>query len=183
VQKRDTDETLANGQTRSRDSDGFEVAVGSELDITGLLFGEVFAGFTRQYFDSSDFDTQNGFSYGLGLTWNPTGLTTVGLNGRGGFLPTDTGNASTRLQSLVNVRVDHELLRNLILGGEVGYIRDDFSGIDRTDNRYEAGADVTYLINRNFSLSGGYSFTKRDSDDNAREFNRNLVTLRVTARL
>jgi hypothetical protein len=32
-------------------------------------------------------------------------------------------------------------------------------------------------------VGAGYTFTKRDSDDSDREFDRNLVTLRVTAQL
>jgi hypothetical protein len=167
-----------------RDSNGYSAVVGTSIDITGLLFGEVFGGYTRQEFDDDAFDTQNGFTYGVGLTWNPTGLTSVNLTGRGGFVPTDTAGASTNLQSTIGLRVDHELLRNLLLGAEAGYQRDDFRGdSDDTENAFTVGGDVTYLINRYFSVVGGYGFTKRTADDNTREYNRNLFTIRVNAQL
>ena len=39
--------------------------------------------------------------------------------------------------------------------------------------RYDAGAGVSYLLNRNLSLDATYRFTKRDSDENDAEFDRN----------
>ena len=61
--------------------------------------------------------------------------------------------------------------------------RDDFQDADRVDNRIDVGPDITYLINRYLSVGAGYTYTTRDSDDEEREFDRNLVTLRVTAQL
>ena len=71
----------------------------------------------------------------------------------------------------------------MILGADVGYTRDDFSGIDRTDDTITAGGGVSYLINRNFSIDAGYTYTKRWSDDEDEEFDRNLIRIGVTARL
>lgn len=180
VQKRDTATDLLG---RSRDSQAWTARVGTEIDITGLVFGEVFVGYSRQTFDDSAFSSTDGFVYGVGVTWNPTGLTSLTLTGRGGFRPTDEAAASTNLQSTIGLRVDHELLRNLLIGGDIGYQRDDFIDANRTDNRIELGADLTYLINRHFSVGAGYSFTTRDSDVSGAEFTRNVFTLSVNARL
>lgn len=164
-----------------RDNNVYSASVGTEIDFTGLLFGEVNAGWSLQEFDESQFDSENGFTYGANLTWNPTPLTSVRLNGEGGFEPSDVG--SSRLESEIGVRVDHELLRNLLIGGQVRYRRDDFQDANRVDNRIDVGPDITYFVNRNFSVGAEYLFTTRDSDDSEREFDRNLVTLRVTAQL
>jgi hypothetical protein len=164
-----------------RDNDVYSAAIGTEIDFTGLLFGEVFAGWSLQEFDESEFDSENGFTYGLNLTWNPTRLTSLRLDGTGGFEPSTVG--SSRLESEVGLRVDHELLRNLLIGGEIVYSRDDFQDTDRTDNRIDVGPSLTYLVNRNFSVGAAYTFTTRTSDESEREFDRNVVTLRVTAQL
>ena len=124
---------------------------------------------------SPTFDSENGFTYGANLTWNPTGLTSVRLDGEGGFEPSDVG--SSRLESEIGLRVDHELLRNLLIGGEVRYSRDDFQDANRVDNRIDVGPDITYFINRNFSVGASYVFTKRQSDESEREFDRNVITL------
>ena len=168
-------------QDTGRDNNVYSASVGTEIDFTGLLFGEVNAGWSLQEFDESDVDSENGFTYGANLTWNPTGLTSVRLDGEGGFQPSDVG--SSRLESEIGLRIDHELLRNLLIGGEVRYSRDDFQDANRVDNRIDVGPGITYFINRNFSVGAGYVFTKRQSDDCDEEFDRNVITLRVTAQL
>lgn len=168
---------------RERDSNGWGARAGVDVNFTDLLFGEVFGGYRTQYFDDSEFDTESGANFGVGLTWLPTRLTTVNLTGGSDFQPTTNGDASSNFQTSVGLRVDHELLRNVLIGAEGGYVRNDFENTDRTDNRFDVGADVTYLINRHFSVGAAYGFTKRDSDDNDREFDRNLFTVRVRAQL
>jgi hypothetical protein len=42
---------------------------------------------------------------------------------------------------------------------------------------------VSYLLNRNLSVDANYRFTKRDSDDDTAEFDRNTVLVGITARL
>jgi hypothetical protein len=174
----------------SRDSDGFQqdsdvygAAVGVDTNLTDLLLGEAFVGYTHEIFEESEFSSKSGVSYGLGLTWLPTLLTTVELTGQGGFQPTSNAGASTNLKHTAGLRVDHELLRQVVIGGEVGYQRNDFESTDRTDNRIDLGADVRYLLNRNFSVGAGYNFRKRYSDDNEREFDGNIFTVRVNAQL
>jgi hypothetical protein len=165
-----------------RDNNVYGAGVGTAIDFTGLLFGEVNAGWATQEFDDSQFDGSSGFTYGLNLTWNPTQLTSLRLDGVGGYEPSDVG--ASNLTHQIGLRVDHELLRNVLIGGEVSYTRDDFQDSGgRVDNRYDVGPDITYLINRHFSVGAGYVFTKQDSDDNEEEFTRNVVTLRLTAQL
>ena len=74
-------------------------------------------------------------------------------------------------------------MRNVVLSADAGYTRDDFSGIDRTDDTIDLGAGASYLINRNFSIDAGYVFTKRWSDDSEEEFDRNVIRVGVTGRL
>ena len=168
-------------QDTGRDNNVYSAGVGTEIDFTGLLFGEVDVGWSLQEFDDSDVDSQNGLTYGANLTWNPTGLTSVRLDGAGGFEPSDVG--SSRLESEIGLRVDHELRRNLLIGGQVSYERDDFQDTNRTDNRIDVGPNITYFRNRYLSVGARYTFTTRNSDDSDREFDRNLVTVRVTAQL
>jgi hypothetical protein len=164
-----------------RDNNVYSASVGTEIDFTGLLFGEVNAGWSLQEFDDSERDSENGFTYGANLTWNPTGLTSLRLEGEGGFEPSDVG--SSKLESEIGLRIDHELLRNLLIGGEVRYRRDDFQDANRVDNRIDVGPVITYFVNRNFSVGADYVFTTRDSDESDREFDRNVISLRVTAQL
>jgi len=180
VERRDRDEDFAGIE---RDSQGWGVSGGAAVDLTDLLVGEFSVGYRRQYFDEGDFDEEDGIGYGIDLTWTPTLLTTVTASGGGDFRPTTQDDAEANFRSTVGLGVEHELLRNVILAANVGYTRDDFSGIDRTDNTISAGGGVNYLINRNFSVGAGYNYTTRTSDEDDEEFDRNLVRIGVTARL
>jgi hypothetical protein len=165
-----------------RDNNVYSAGVGTAIDFTGLLFGEANVGWAVQEFDDSTFQGSSGLDYGVNLTWNPTQLTSLRLDGSGGFQPSDVG--ASNLSHQIALRVDHELLRNVLIGGQVAYTRDDFQDSGgRVDNRYDVGPDITYRINRHFSVGAGYVFTKQDSDDNEEEFTRNVVTLRLTAQL
>lgn len=166
-----------------RDSSGFGFSVGSEIDITGILFGEVQLGYVTREYDDEDLDSVSGPGGRAQLTWNVTGLTSVIFGAGGGIVETTQNGASANLQSEVSLEVQHELLRNLLLNGRLGYTRDDFEGIDRTDNTYRARAIVRYLLNRNLSIDGGYEFSTRDSDVDGADYDRHIVRLGLTARL
>jgi hypothetical protein len=177
------DRTGPSDDGLNRDSDGWEARVGTEVDITALLFGEAYVGYRQQYFDDDAFESEDGFSFGADLTWNPTTLTTVGLTGGADFEPTQQEGASSDFETTVALSVDHELLRNVLIGGTVGYERDDFTAIDRVDDTFTIGARTTYLLNRYLSLQGGYTFEDRSSDDPTEEFTDHLFTIGVTAQL
>jgi hypothetical protein len=180
IERRDREEDFAGIE---RDSQGWGVSGGVAVDLTRLLVGEASVGYRRQYFDEGDFDEEDGIGYDLDLTWTPTLLTTVVASGGADFRPTTQDEAEANFRSNVGLGVRHELLRNVILAANVGYTRDDFSGVDRTDNTISAGGGVSYLINRNLSVDAGYNYTTRSSDDEDEEFDRNLVRIGVTGRL
>ena len=166
-----------------RDSRGFGFSVGTDVDITGILFGEARVGYIRREYDDDTLDSVSGPGGAAKLTWNVTGLTSLIFEAGGGIVETTQGGASANLQSAASAEVQHELLRNLILTGRLSFTRDDFQGIDRTDHTYRARVGARYLLNRNLSLDAGYEFATRDSDVNGGDYDRHLVRLGVTARL
>lgn len=180
IQDRDRSEDF-NGF--DRDSEGWGLSAGAAVDLTNLLVGEFSVGYRRQSFDEDDFDDEDGIGYDIDLTWTPTLLTTVGLRGGGDFRPTQQDEAESNFRSTVGLGVQHELLRNVLLAANADYTRDEFSGVDRTDDTIAVGAGASYLLNRNFSVDAGYTFTKRWSDFDDEEFDRNRVRIGVTARL
>jgi hypothetical protein len=74
-----------------RDNNVYSAGVGTAIDFTGLLFGEAVVGWATQEFDDSQFQGSSGFTYGVNLTWNPTQLTSLRLDGVGGYEPSDVG--------------------------------------------------------------------------------------------
>lgn len=169
-----------------RDNDGFEVVAGAGLDITGLVFGNVFAGYISQSYDEPRFPTISGVGFGADVTWNVTPLTTLkALIERTVRQTTSTTGGAGILQSQFGGSVDHELLRNLILSASGTLTLDEFEGIDRDDGVYSVGASARYLINRYLRVSLGYNFQKRTSSGSAggSGFSSNSFFVTVSGRL
>lgn len=169
----------------NRDNEGYLLRAGVGIDITAVLFGDAYVGF--ESIDYEEFDDQTKPIFGTELTWNVTPLTSIILDGTGRIEETtvtqDGEQASGRLRTRVALNVWHELLRNLLINGFVGWNRDAFDGIDRTDNTYRIGTRARYLLNRNFTLEGGYTFVTRDSDIADREYDQHVLRLGVAAAL
>jgi hypothetical protein len=182
IQKRDRRQDFGG---TDRDSEGWGAGVGAEIDLTNLIVGEFSFGYRLQSYDDDDINDKHGLGYGIDLTWTPTLLTTVLVSGSGDFKPTSSSgsDAESNFESGIGVNVSHELRRNIVLNAGTSYTRDDFSGINRTDDTVGVGGGASYLINRNFSINAGYRFTKRWSDESDEEFDRNVIRVGVSARL
>ena len=167
----------------NRDSTGYTLAVGARYDITGILFADVYLGYREQSYDDARLPSVQGPAGGAKLTWNVTRLTTVtGLISRE-IQETILTGSSSYFATKAEARVDHELMRNLILNGSIGYENDDFEGISRNDNFVVFGVGAKYLINRNFALSGGYSFRTRSSDAAGADFDDHITFIRLSSHL
>jgi uncharacterized protein (PEP-CTERM system associated) len=117
------------------------------------------------------------------LTWEITRLTELKAEIIRRVAPTNIAGASSKIQTLSQVRVRHELLPDLFLTVEGAYFRENFEELSRDDDNYRFRAGAEYLINRFLSVGIGYHFRNRDSDDSARDFKRNVVRLAIELRL
>ena len=166
-----------------RDSSGYTVAVGAKYDLTGVLFLDGFIGYRSQSYDDARLQTISGVAGGLQLTWNVTRLTTLTGSVTRDVQETIIAGSSGYFATLAQVRVDHELLRNLLLNATIGYENDDFTGFTRSDDYYLAGVGAKYLISHNFWVSGGYNFAHRDSDVANTNFDDHILFARFSAHL
>lgn len=180
-------DTKEQPENAKRNSHGYQVTVGSQVDITGLIFGEIGLSYNAREFDSDEFRDVNGWGGNGKLTWNVTPLTTIVGELTSEILETtvvyDGDVANSDFQNTFSIDVTHELLRNLLINANGAYIRDDFQGTSRVDNVFLVGGGVTYLLNRNFSLDATYTFQDRRSDDSNSEYSRNLFLVGLTAKL
>lgn len=167
----------------NRDSDGYAAVVGADFRVTNLIDGGVFAGYQSQNYDNPGFSDTDGLSYGADLDWFVTPLTTVRLEAAATIQETNAAGASGFLDQSVGLSVEHELLRNLLLGAGASFANLDYEGIARTDDVVSAGLSADYAINRNFTIGLGYDYTERDSSAPGLDFSRNEFGLRLEARL
>lgn len=179
------DRQTVGGERLQRSSDGFNAVTGIALDLGGVFFGDVFAGYMVQYF-GSDFNDVSGPTAGGTLTWNVTTLTT--LNARASRTIEDTTQAGSPavLRTSGGLSADHELLRNLILTAALTITNDNYEDADRDDYYYVGGVGARYLMNRNIYGSLGYQLVRRTtdgSDSGANSFWQNIVRLGIEAQL
>jgi len=167
----------------NRDSDGYLITLGTQYDIDGIIFLDGYVGYRRQTYDDARLNKLDGWASGLKLTWNVTRLTTITGRLDRDISETILANSSGYFTTRSELRADHELLRNLILSASLGYQNDSFQGISRDDDYYLAGLGAKYLINRNFTLSGGYTFRTRESNLAGSDFDENVVMLRLSSHL
>ncbi|HEY9217554.1 MAG TPA: outer membrane beta-barrel protein [Phenylobacterium sp.] len=144
-----------------RDSTGYEALVGLDVDLTRLIRGELAVGYVnRDYVDIGGVD---GLALRGQLEWFPTGLTTVtGIVTR---TVEEAGvvGAPAVLATNFDLRLDHELLRNLILTGELGFYNDDFQGGSRADRRSRYATSATWFLNRRVGLNFGIEQIRQES--------------------
>jgi hypothetical protein len=175
-------ETERDDNGFARSSNGYEFEIGADYDLTGVTFIEGYIGYRSQTYDDSRLSDASGVGAGLKLIWNVTRLTTVTGGVDREVEETTLLGASSYFATRFTARVDHELLRNLVIHANALYGSDDYEGITRNDNHFAAGIGAIYQMNRNFGLSGDYNFRARSSNVPAADFDENIVTLRLTAR-
>jgi hypothetical protein len=148
----------------NRDSEGYAATAGVNFDVSNLIRGEVEAGYMRQSYDDPGFrDGVHSFAAAGRLEWFPTELTTVTLSGVRSIEEATVPGAQGFVSSSVAVQVDHELLRNLLLGAQASYTGDRYKGVDRKDSRTSAGVSATYLMNHRAAVSLNYSYLQQAS--------------------
>src|SRR5262249_49567957 len=139
-------QTDRNGYNRG--SHGYSLDGGAEFRLTDLLKGEAYAGYIEQDFHTP-LPNVSGVDFGAKLTWYPDALYTVHLSAERRLTDTTILGASLSDDRVVNLGVDYELLRNLILQGGVSYASSRFVGAPRNDTVWGASLQAQYLINEN----------------------------------
>ena len=165
-----------------RDSVGYAAVVGTDLDFTGKVTGEVFVGYQHTTYDDDELNDIDGLAAGAAVLWNVTGLTSVRGTLQISTEETTQANASGYLATRAGVAVEHELRRNILLGAGIDVGRDDYEGIAREDDIIAGQVSARYLINRNFYAGAEFSHRTRTSDVDD-DYSQNIILLSVGAQL
>lgn len=157
----------------NRDSDAYRIIAGFNFDLAGLARGTLGAGYTRRSFDASQYGRIAGLSVETKIEFFPSELTTYTLRARRIIADSAISNTTAYFDNRASMRVDHELLRNLILNGagEIAYI--DYYGSTLHNFVYRLSGGARYLVNRQFGLETSLSYSSRTSNSTTlgNEFN------------
>lgn len=151
--------------TPNLDSDALRLLGGFNFDLAGLMRGRLGVGYAQRDYDAPQFyRSTNGFSFDLQLEYFPSALTTFTLTGSRTLEDSNFGSNSPYFSTQVGLRVDHELLRNLLLNANARYSYDDYivtAGPARTAEAYAFGGGARYLVSRYVSLEGNVGYSNR----------------------
>lgn len=145
------------------DSQGYRADIGGRVNFTDLLFADVYAGYLQQFYRSSVFGSISGPDVGATVTWDVTKLTSLTFTATRAVQDSNVfvvGTSPGYLRSAAGARVDHELFRNVLLNGTVAWYHDDYQGINLTDDNYQFGAGIKYLLNRHLYLGLNYTYNR-----------------------
>jgi hypothetical protein len=152
-------------ETVNRNSTEFRGLVGANFDFAALMRGEFGVGYVDRTYTTDGahrYPTISGAMFEGKLEYFPSELTTVTLVASrlvedaiysissGGYFDTS-----------VNLRVDHELLRNLLLNAGVGYAEDDYEGADRHDHVLSFQGGANYFVTRSIGLGVTVNYADR----------------------
>lgn len=163
----------------NRDSDGYRVEAGVSVEATRLLSFEASLGYLSRDYDDLRLESVSGPAASLSATWMATRLTTVTASVEREVEETTISGASGRFDTGTRLEVDHELRRNIILSGQLGYRNSEFEGASRTDDIFDAGVSMDYLVAQGAKLSASATHVERQSDAAGADYSQNVVSLRV----
>lgn len=169
----------------SRGSTTYQVLGGSRFELPFGARGEIGLGYVNGTFKGAQYGNFSGLAVSSRVLLFPTDLTTVTIAARRSVNDAGTINSTGYISTTGSIQVDHELLRNVVLGASLQYERDTFNGVDRRDGRFGAAASVEYRLNRALSLRADYDFIDLSSrgSESFRSFSRNRASVGIRYRV
>lgn len=147
-----------------RDGTQTTIDAGVNFELAAPFRGEVAVGNFKDDRDAADFGSVEGLNIRGNVKWFPTDLTTVTFLANRGVVDPGLAVSATSINTALGVRVDHELMRNLLLFGNLRQETNAYEGalIDREDDALSLSVGGAYKINRNMHLEFQYSARSQD---------------------
>lgn len=160
----DTD--LSAGVT-NRDSEAVRAIAGISLDLTALIRGRVGVGYIHRNYRGPQFANAGGLAIEARLEYFLTELTTITLNGHRTLEDASTTVQGGYFRTGGDLRVDHELLRNLILSAVGKFEKSDFGPTFGNARVWQVQAIGKLLISPHLSFNGNITYAQRDQSATA----------------
>ena len=162
---RDANAGYANhavGQAKP-DFNDLSVLAGIDYDADGLWRFRLLGGYETRSFSSRQYKTISAPIVEAAVIWTPTGLTTVTGSATRHIQDSADDTTSGFTETAFGLRVDHELLRNVLLQAHVHYDIDDYARNQGSQSLARFGGGATWLLNRNLRLIASAEHSIRTS--------------------
>src|SRR5215208_1117588 len=142
------------------DSHGWRGLGGLAFELTSLLRGDIGVGYFTQMYDTGT--DVSGFSYHVGVVWNPTMLMTVRVNGDRMVDESDIADSPGSVVSRIEAAIDYEVLRTVIVTPRFGYALNDYVDSPLDSQSVWGSVDAQYYMNDFLSFGFNYTVEKVD---------------------
>lgn len=167
------------GPVPARDSKGYELALGSSFEIGHLMRASLRLGWFDQNYKNPVFADVDGALVRGELAYFVTPLVTLTAKVDRSVVDSGLAGSAGYLRTAYSLKADYELLRNLILGAELGQEHRRYNGIDRDDDGFTGSLAASYLISPRWAMRAEFRHRGQDSSGIAagRDFDGNQVTV------
>ncbi len=160
-----------------RDAWGFEALAGLAFESNPLLRWRILGGYGTRDFDQANLADLKTYLVQAEVQWLPTQRLTIYGTVAREILDTTDIASSAGVQSKIRLRAEYDVYHDVVLTGGVEFRRDDFGGIDRTDDTFIARVGVDYYLSKNWLFTFGYEHQVRDSTSDSQDMHRNRFML------
>jgi hypothetical protein len=170
-----------NGFRRS--STGVTGRIGSSLEVTRQLTGEISVGYQNRGYDDQRLRDLRGVVGDAALIWSATPLTTVSLRGATELADTTLPNVSGSINRRLGVEVAHALRRNWTMTGFANASRATYDGNGLTEDTYQLGVRTEYRLTRTTSIRASFTHERLKSTTAGSDYTANIVLVGLRMQL
>ena len=144
-----------------RDSTTFAAMAGIEFATDGVWRIRALVGTQHRIYLDPALKAVNGPSTEVSVNWMPSGLTTVTATLSRRIDDAAEPRIVSYIYSGLHLQVDHELYRNILLGGYMDLQRAEYQQVSGYETYYGYGMGATWLINRRLRASATWDWSQR----------------------
>lgn len=167
------------GFTLDRDTSGYSLEGGITVQPNSLVWGSIQVGYLRRHYDDPRLQAFSGLTVDANVFWNVTRLTTLHGSATRSVQQSSSPFIAGNVRTEVDLGVDHELYRNVLLSGDLGYARFRANGPSPGGDEFTAGSGVRYLLNRRVTLGASLRHSRRYSNVAPLRYEATRATVKV----
>jgi hypothetical protein len=158
----------------ARDSNGIGARVGSTVELTRQLTGELSVGYQSRHYEDARLPDLRGPIAEGSLLWSVTPLTNVRLTLNSALDETTLVNSSGTVSQRARVEITHDLWRNLTLGASLAFGTNDYRGINLKEDTLTVGAKADYRLTRELVFRTSFTHERLKSTTTGADYTANI---------
>ncbi|MBS7696050.1 MULTISPECIES: outer membrane beta-barrel protein [unclassified Chelatococcus] len=165
----------------ARNSNGVGLRVGTAINLSGSVTGEVAAGLEHRVYDDPRLADLNGPIGEASLVWTATPLTKLRLRASSSIGETSVVGSSGVIVSQAGAEVEHALRRNLTVTGALAFSNNNYQDVYLREHGMTGSVRLDWKLTRTLAFRASFTHERLDSTSPGSDYTANifLVGLRL----